>query len=85
MQTVYVFVQWAMLIEQLSTMDPKKPIQAIFLDVHQRQLPMGKGRDRGTALPHQHALAISAPRATLAGVLSPKALGAGCCTESGNR
>jgi len=61
MQNVYIFVQWDMLIEQLSMMDPKKPIHAVFLDVHQRQLLMGKQRVRGTALPCQHASDISAP------------------------
>lgn len=75
MQTVYIFVQWGMLIEQLSMMDPKKPIQAVFLDVHQRQLPVGKQKVGGTALPQQHASAVLAPRATLAAVLSPMALG----------
>lgn len=61
MQNVCVFVQWGMLIEQLSTVDPKKPIQALFLDTHQRRLPIGKRRAGGTELPmqqHQHTSAI---------------------------
>lgn len=44
MQTAYVFVQRGMLTEQLSTMDLKKPTQAVFLDVHQRQHLVGKRR-----------------------------------------
>lgn len=61
MQNVCVFVQWGMLIEQLSTVDPKKPIQALFLDMHQRRLLIGKRRAGGTALPmqqQQHTSAI---------------------------
>lgn len=85
MPNVYVFIQWGMLIEQLSTMDPKKPIQAVFLDMHQRQLPMGKRRVQGTALPCQHGSPLSAPCVVLAGLLPPRSLGAGCHTESRNR
>lgn len=42
MQTPYVSAERGMLTEQLSTMGLRKPIQAIFLDVHQRQPQWGR-------------------------------------------